>query len=172
MTFFRAKNIILYGEIHKLMPNEPLIISSFIHRLKAESREQILQSIAWKVGRETGADMTWLADQLLISESNETSGIGDGVAIPHLKSTPLKMPHIVIATLDQPVDFEALDGQPVDIVCAVFSPQMDGVIHLRRLSRMTRLLRESFLLGKLRNATSEDEMAALFATPNPQILAA
>ena len=151
------------------MHSEALHINSFIFRLKADSKEQVLQNIAWKIGRETEADMTWLADQLLLSEQREASGIDGGVAIPHLKSTPLKQPHVLIATLDTPMDFGSIDGQPVDIVCAVLSPQMDGVLHLRRLSRITRLLRESFVLEKLRNAASEKEMVELFRfTQAPQ----
>lgn len=145
------------------MPHEVLRPDSFIHHLKAESREQVLERLAWKIGRETRADMTWVAEQLLLCEQRETSGIGEGVAIPHLKSTPLEKPHIVLATLSQGIDFGALDNEPVDIVCAVLSPRLDGALHLRRLSRMTRLLRESFLLQKLRAAASESELEKLFS---------
>ena len=144
------------------MTNEPTRFNTFIHGLKADTREQVLQNIAWRVGRDTTADMTWLADQLLLSEQRESSGIGGGVAIAHLKSTPLSEPYIILAKLSQPLDFGAIDSEPVDLVCAVLSPQMDGVLHLRRLSRVTRLLRESFVLERLRSATSEEEMAALF----------
>lgn len=154
------------------MPNETLHIHSFIYDLKADSREQVLQSLAWRIGRETSADMTWIADQLLQREQREASGIDGGVAIPHLKSTPLSTPHIILAKLSTPIDFGAMDGQPVDIVCAVLSPQMDGVLHLRRLSRITRLLRESYVLERLRAATSEKEMADLFSHTQPEILAA
>ncbi len=150
------------------MPDEPIRFHSFIFGLKADSREQVLQSIAWRIGRDTNADMTWIADQLLQSEQREASGIGGGVAIPHLKSTPLAIPHLVLAKLAAPLDFGALDGEPVDLVCAVLSPQMDGVLHLRRLSRVTRLFRESFVLEKLRNAQSEAEMAELFNFTNRQ----
>ena len=154
------------------MNTEVLRINSFIHRMKAETREQVLSNIAWKVGRQTNADMTWIADQLILREQREASGIDGGVAIPHLKSTPLETPHIIIASLDTKIDFGAVDGEPVDLVCAVLSPRLDGVLHLRRLARMTRLFRESFLLEKLRTASSEKEMAALFALPGEQTLAA
>lgn len=150
------------------MPTEALHIDSFIYGLKADTKEQALQNIAWKIGRETEADMTWIADQLLLSEQREASGIDGGVAIPHLKSTPLKKPHVLVAKLDHPIDFGSIDGEPVDLICVVLSPQMDGVLHLRRLSRMTRLFRESFVLEKLRNAASEKEMAELFRFTAPQ----
>lgn len=151
---------------------EHLHFNSFIHNLKAESREQVLQNIAWQVGRQTSADMTWLADQLLQSERRQASGIDGGVAIPHLKSTPLKEPHLLVAKLERPIDFGAMDSEPVDLVCTVLSPQMDGVLHLRRLSRVTRMFRESFLLEKLRHATSESEMADLLNISGKTVLAA
>lgn len=141
------------------MTSETLHIDSFIYGLKAQTREQVLQAIAWKAGRVTSTDISWLADQLLMKEQREHSGIDGGVAIPHLKSTPLDKPHIVLARLATPVDFGAMDGEPVDLVCTVFSPKMDGVLHLRRLARVTRLFRESFVLERLRAATSEQEMA-------------
>jgi PTS system nitrogen regulatory IIA component len=149
------------------MSNEALHINSFIYNLNADTPAQVLKNIAWRVGRETDIDMTWLADQLLLSEAREGSGIDGGVAIPHLKSTPLKKPHILVAKLATPVDFGAIDNQLVDIVCLVLSPQMDGVLHLRRLSRITRLFRESFVLEKLRNVASEKEMAELFRFNQP-----
>ncbi len=154
------------------MQNEHIEFNEFIIGLRATDKNQILQNISWKIGRQTNADMTWIADQLLKSEENESSGIGDGIAIPHLKSTPLTKPFIVIARLDQPVEFNSLDGLPVDIVCAVLSPQMDGPLHLRRLSRVTRLLREPEIIEALRNAKSEDEMKSILRIEQQEILAA
>ncbi len=154
------------------MQNEHIEFNDFIIGLRATEKNQILQNISWKIGRQTNADMTWIADQLLKSEENESSGIGDGIAIPHLKSTPLTKPFIVIARLDQPVEFNSLDGLPVDIVCAVLSPQMDGPLHLRRLSRVTRLLREPEIIEALRNAKSEDEMKSILRIEQQEILAA
>ncbi|PZP56446.1 MAG: transcriptional regulator [Micavibrio aeruginosavorus] len=154
------------------MQNEHIEFNEFILGLRATDKNQILQNISWKIGRQTNADMTWIADQLLKSEENESSGIGDGIAIAHLKSTPLQKPFIVIAKLDQPVEFDSLDGLPVDIVCAVLSPQMDGPLHLRRLSRVTRLLREPEIIEALRSATSEDEMKSILRIEQQEILAA
>ena len=143
------------------MHNEHIEFNSFILGLRAADKKQILQNISWKIGRQTNADMTWIADQLLLLEDKESSGIGDGVAIPHLKSTPLKSPFILVARLDEKVEFNALDGLPVDLVCAVLSPQMDGPLHLRRLSRVTRLFREPLIVERLRLANSEEEMASI-----------
>lgn len=143
------------------MPNEHIEFNAFILGLHALNKTQILQNISWKIGRQTNADMTWIADQLMLSEQTESSGIGEGIAIPHLKSTPLIKPFILVARLDQPVEFDSVDGVPVDIVCAVLSPQMDGPLHLRRLSRVTRIFREPRIVEQLREAKTEEEMSAI-----------
>ena len=143
------------------MHNEHIEFNAFSLGLRATDKNQILQNISWKIGRQTAVDMTWLSEQLIISESNESSGIGDGVAIAHLKSTPLKKPFIMVARLDHPVEFDAIDGLPVDLICAVLSPQMDGPLHLRRLSRVTRIFREPIIVERLRQAVTEDEMASI-----------
>ena len=157
------------------MPNalEQFDFNAFIPNLHAIDKQQILQNISWKIGRHTSADMTWISEQLLLSEQNESSGIGDGIAIAHLKSTPLKSPFVLVAKLDKAIEFDAIDAQPVDIVCVVLSPQMDGPLHLQRLSRVTRLLRDTYVLEKLRAAKTEEEMAvALQVMPDHQNLAA
>lgn len=150
------------------MHNEHIEFNAFILGLRAFDKAQILQNISWKIGRQTNADMTWLSEQLLLAEASESSGIGEGVAIAHLKSTPLKKPFILVAKLDHPVEFDAVDGLPVDIICAVLSPQMDGPLHLRRLARVTRIFREPLIIERLRQATSEEEMASILKLDSNQ----
>lgn len=150
------------------MHNEHIEFNAFILGLRAFDKAQILQNISWKIGRQTNADMTWLSEQLLLAEASESSGIGEGVAIAHLKSTPLKKPFILVAKLDHPVEFDSIDGLPVDIICAVLSPQMDGPLHLRRLARVTRIFREPLIIERLRQATSEEEMASILKLDSNQ----
>ncbi len=152
--------------------NEPVVFNAFLCGLKASSPTQILQNIAWKIGRMAPLDMTWLADQLLLAEKAESSGIGNGVAIPHLKVASLPSPFILLARLDNTVDFQAIDNQPVDLICTVISPQIDGPLHLRRLSRVTRLFRDPVILEQLRGAENEDGLASVLTPENRQFLAA
>lgn len=154
------------------MMNEHIEFNAFILGLRATDKTQILKNICWKIGRQTHVDMTWLSNELLLSENSESSGIGDGIAIPHLKSTPLKKPFILVARLDTPMEFNAIDGLPVDLVCTVLSPQMDGPLHLRRLARVTRLFREPAIVAALREAGSEEEMAAILRNEDREFLAA
>ena len=154
------------------MPNTHIEFDAFLLGLRATDKKQILQNLSWKIGRLTDIDMTWLSDQLLNAEANETSAIGDGIAIPHLKSSPLKKPFILLARLDEPVDFDAVDGRNVDIVCIVCGAQMDGPAHLQRLARVTRLFRDSEIVDKIRAAKSEGEMAKILQISCDEKLAA
>ena len=148
------------------MQNEHVEFDAFLSSLRAVDKEQVLRNISWQVGRLTNADMTWIAAQLLANETRETSGIGDGVAIPHLKSTPLSRPFVIVTRLAAPVAFGAVDGQDVNLVCAILSPQMDGPLHLQRLSRVTRIFRDPSVLARLHAASGEAEMAAILRPEN------
>lgn len=151
---------------------EQIEFSDFLPGLRAIDKKQTIQNISWRIGRQTNADMTWIADQLLLSEEKQSSGIGEGVAILHLKSTPLKEPFILLARLDAPIAFDAVDGRDVDILCAVLSPQMDGNLHLQRLSRVTRILLDPAIQEQIRSAHTEEDMQAIFQAENPHFMAA
>lgn len=141
---------------------ESIEFDAFVFNMRAAEKTQILQNLSWMIGRKTEADMTWLSEQLLLSEEKQNSAIGDGVAIAQVKSSPLTQPYVILAKLDRPVDFGADDGQEVDLVCVLVSAQMDGPLHLQRLSRLTRMFRDKNLLETIRAAGSEREMADLF----------
>lgn len=152
--------------------SDDLVFDACITGINATSKKQVLQTIAWKIGRLTPIDMTWLADQLLAAESSESSGIGQGVALPHLKSTPLQQSFLMMVKLAQPVDFDSIDGQLVDIVGVVLSPPLAGTRHLQLLSRVTRLLREPAILDALRAADTTDQMAVILNPETKSFLAA
>lgn len=139
------------------------------HSISAINKKQVLQNIAWKIGRSLPEiDMTWLANQLLEAEDKETSGVGGGVAIPHLKSTPLQSPFIMMFKLQNPIEFNSPDTQPVDLVCIVLSPQQVGNAHLPLLAKVTRLMRDEDLCAKLRAAESTAQMETIL---NPEVRA-
>lgn len=152
--------------------HEHLYFDEFCPGIKAITKNQIIQNLAWKVGRLTPVDMTWLSEQLLLNEKKESSGIGNGVAIPHLKSTPLQKPFLMMAKLETPVDFASIDGAPVDLICVVLSPATASMNHLPLLSKVTRLLREQSILDALRKAETRDEMEIILNPQAPNILAA
>ena len=90
-----------------------------------------------------------------------STGLGAGVALPHGRVEGLTRVHGAFARLASPVDFEAVDGQPVDLVFMLLSPPDAGAEHLKALAAASRALRDRERVEKLRGARSRDAMLAL-----------
>lgn len=88
------------------------------------------------------------------------TGFGGGTAIPHCKVSGIDMPVAVFARLSKPVPYDAVDDEPVDLVCALISPAQDGASHLRALAEVSRLFRDEKFRAQLRGAA---DSAAMFA---------
>ena len=94
-----------------------------------------------------------------------STGVGNGIAIPHGKLPKLNKLFGLFARLDRPIDFEALDGQPVDLVFLLLAPEGAGADHLKALARVARLLREPDVVQKLRQSRDADALYAVLALP-------
>lgn len=110
------------------------------------------------------ADAKTIADQLAERERLGSTGFGGGVAIPHTKLPGLPAPVGLFVRLAQPIDFQAVDGLPVDLVFALLSPVDAGQDHLKALARVSRRLRDRAFVAKLHGAGSRDALYALFTT--------
>lgn len=141
-------------------------------RLKIISHKQALLACAKEAEKHLGISAKRLFNHLLEKEHAASSGIGDNVAIPHIQMRSVRRPFSVLITLDHPVDFNAVDSQPVDLVGFVLSPESDGPYHLRRLSRISRLLKCSELREKLHEAPDDLTIHALLMNPDGWLLAA
>ncbi len=130
-----------------------------IPALKANSKKQILQMVSEKAAEITGLPEREIFDTLLQRERLGSTGVGNGIAIPHGKLPGIKKITGVFARLDTPVDFEALDDQPVDLVFLLLAPEGAGADHLKALSRIARLLRNHETVSKIRGT---DDAAAIF----------
>lgn len=122
--------------------------------LKANSKKQLLQELASKAAEITGLPEREIFDVILQRERLGSTGVGNGIAIPHGKLTTLSRIVGVFARLDHPIDFEALDDQPVDLVFLLLAPEGAGADHLKALSRIARVLRDSDTVAKLRASDS------------------
>lgn len=131
--------------------------------LKANSKKQLLQELAEKAAEVTGLSEREIFDVILQRERLGSTGVGNGIAIPHGKLPRLDRIVGVFARLCQPVDFEALDDQPVDIVFLLLAPEGAGADHLKALSRIARVLRDQAVVDKLRASTSSSAIYALLA---------
>lgn len=132
-----------------------------ISGLTVNSPKEAFRHIAFNIGARTGVEPSKLYDALCILEKQDKSGVGDGVAIPHGKLPFLVNPVIAVARLARPVDFEAVDRVPVDLVFVVLSPEEDGPLHLKRLATVSRLARDKAFCERLRGTTSEDGVRAV-----------
>lgn len=133
--------------------------------LKAGSKKQVLQEIAQRANDAYGLDARVVVEGLLAREKLGSTAMGGGVAVPHARLAGLSSIVGLFARLEQPVDFEAADGQGVDLVFALLAPEESGADHLRALARVSRLLRDAETRAKLRKTTEAPALYALITEP-------
>jgi len=135
---------------------------SVVPSLRARTKKQVLQDLSAQAARHLPAlDEREVFETLLQRERLGSTGIGDGVAIPHGKLPGLDRLFGLIARLERPVDFEALDGQPVDIAFLLLAPEGAGADHLKALAQVARILREPGILERIRAARDASALYAL-----------
>ena len=129
--------------------------------VSAANKKLLFQTIASAAARVAEQDAQPRADGLTEREKLGSPGFGGGLAIPPGKVPGLKQIVGVFVRLAQPVDFQAVDDMPVDLVFAMFSPADAGSAHLKALARVSRRLRDKGFVTKLRGAGSPDAIWAL-----------
>jgi PTS system nitrogen regulatory IIA component len=133
--------------------------------VRARNRDQLLQAIATCARSVYGLDADDVSAGLRSRERFGSTAMGRGVAIPHIRLPQLDSALGLLARADRPVDFAAPDGQGVDIIFAIFSPQEQSGVHLLTLARVARLLRETDLCAKLRATAEAQSLYALVTEP-------
>ena len=134
--------------------------------LRANSKKQLLQLLSEKAAELTGLPEREVFDTILQRERLGSTGVGNGIAIPHGKLAGVKKITGVFARLDHAVDFEALDDQPVDLVFLLLAPEGAGADHLKALSRIARVLRDSDTVAKI-SATADASAIHSFLSETP-----
>lgn len=147
--------------------NELIAPQAVLASLKVSNKKQALQELAAKAATLTGRPEREIFDVLLQREKLGSTALGAGIAIPHGKLAKLDKIYGVFARLDRPIDFEALDGQPVDLVFVLLAPESAGADHLKALSRIARLLRDQQLANQLRDARDAEAIHAVLAKQQP-----
>lgn len=138
---------------------------SIIANAKSNSKKQLFQEISEIAAAQTGKNSRVLFDLLLQRERLGSTGIGNGVAIPHGKLAGLQGITGVFARLARPVPFEAMDDEPVDLVFAIFAPEGSGADHLKALSRIARVFRNQTVLSQIRKTSDADAIYSLLQSP-------
>lgn len=130
-------------------------------RLSATNKKKALAVIAEIAARNFALDAGEVLEALTEREAAGSTGVGHGVAVPHARLEGLSRMRGVFVRLEQPVEFESVDDQPVDLLFALFAPKNAGAEHLRALARVSRSLRQGELREQLRKARSADAVHAL-----------
>src|SRR5438132_13108956 len=140
-------------------------VSAIMPALKANSKKQLLQLLSERAAAISGIPEREVFDTILQRERLGSTGVGNGIAIPHGKLAGVKRIAGVFARLEIPVDFEALDDQPVDLVFLLLAPEGAGADHLKALSRIARLLRDQDVAKKLRASRDAQAIYSVLALP-------
>jgi PTS system nitrogen regulatory IIA component len=145
--------------------NELLRPEAVIANLKANSKKQALQELAERASEICGETERDIFDTLLQRERLGSTGVGNGIAIPHGKIVDLDGLHGLFARLDKPIEFDSLDDQPVDLIFVLLAPEGAGADHLKALARVARLLRDSDVASKLRATTDAAAIYSILTHP-------
>ncbi|MFN8949291.1 MAG: PTS sugar transporter subunit IIA, partial [Alphaproteobacteria bacterium] len=133
--------------------------------LKASGKRRLLVDLATIVASRVGFDGGVVFEALWEREKLASTGVGRGVAIPHGRMQRLPRIAGLFVKLQTPVDFEAPDDVPVDLVFLLLTPAEAGADHLKALARISRLLRHAGTCERLRAATSADALYSLLTEP-------
>ena len=139
--------------------------SSVLSPLHVQNKKQLLMELANTLARAAGVESRPVFDAFLQREKLGSTGIGQGIAIPHGRVAGLARVHGVFARLSHPLAFDSADGAPVDLVFALASPPQSSADHLTALARVSRLLRDAATLAKLRGTENPDGLYAILTQP-------
>jgi PTS system nitrogen regulatory IIA component len=134
--------------------------------VKATTKKQVLQEMAHKAALLIQLPERRIFETLTEREKLGSTGMGQGIAIPHGRVAGVEKMTGLFAQLDHPVDFDSMDDQPVDLVFLLLAPEGAGADHLKALARVSRLLRNQTICEKLRAAPQAATLYALLTEPS------
>ncbi len=143
--------------------NELIGPNAVVANLRVTSKKQALQELAKRAAELTGQPERAIFEVLVERERLGTTGVGNGIAIPHGKLADLDRLYGLFARIETPIDFDAIDDQPVDLIFVLLAPETAGADHLKALARVSRLLRDRATCDKLRGTDSAEAIHALLS---------
>jgi PTS system nitrogen regulatory IIA component len=147
-------------ELADILSEESVLVCTDI-----TSKHDVLEKLSEKVAELTGHPASEIFEALNDRESLGSTGLGNGIAIPHGKFAPLKGVVAVFMKLNRPVDFDSVDDQPVDLVMMLLAPMGAGADHLKALARVARILRTDSIADTLRHTTDPARLYAILTQP-------
>jgi len=133
--------------------------------LRTNDKPMLLSDLSQRAARVLAFDPQALLDPLQCREALGSTGVGAGVAIPHARISRLRRFFGLFARLDKPIDFESIDGQPVDLVFLLLAPELANTDQLAALACVARALRNPDTAAKLRAARNTTEICELLDLP-------
>ncbi|HWA90582.1 MAG TPA: PTS IIA-like nitrogen regulatory protein PtsN [Rhizomicrobium sp.] len=133
--------------------------------LKVQSKKHLLQELASRTAQRTGIAERRIFEILTERERLGSTGVGQGIAIPHGRMSDITNIVGAFARLESAIDYDAVDKQPVDLVFMLLAPDAAGADHLKALARVSRLLRNQQTCEKLRAATKPEALYAILTEP-------
>jgi PTS system nitrogen regulatory IIA component len=129
------------------------------------NKTELLEKLSEKAAELTGQDREAILAALTARESLGSTGIGNGIAIPHGKLPGLPAVMGIFMRLDEPIEFDAIDDQKVDLIVMLLAPVGAGADHLKALARVARLLRTESLVEALRRTSDPRKLRELLIEP-------
>jgi PTS system nitrogen regulatory IIA component len=133
--------------------------------LKVQGKKQLLQELSARAAALVRVPERRIYETLTERERLGTTGVGQGIAIPHGRLANLEKIVGLFVRLDTPIEYDAVDKQPVDLIFMLLAPEGAGADHLKALARVSRLLRNQAACEKLRAAKSAEALYAILSEP-------
>lgn len=142
-----------------------LVPGSVFVAVKAHGKKQLFSELAQRAAKVVHLPEKRIYEIVMGREKLGTTGVGQGIAIPHGRDDDIEKIVGLFVRMDAPVEYEAVDNQPVDLVFLLLAPESAGADHLKALARISRLLRNQMVCSKLRAASSAEELYAILTAP-------
>ena len=126
--------------------------------VRTSDKGRLLHQLSTRAAAEVGLDAVEVSTQIAKREGLGSTGVGNGVALPHARLKGLKSPFGILAQLRHGIDFEAIDDQPVDVVFLLLLPGAPDEAHLNALACVARALRDPAALERIRDATQREDI--------------
>jgi fructose-specific phosphotransferase system IIA component len=139
--------------------NEETVFSNLNAKDKAEILNRMISSLENKVSSD---ELDEIREAVFERERIMSTGVGKGLAIPHGKASGIDQTYAAFAILDEPVDYEAIDEEPVNMVFLLVGPQASNNLHIKMLSRISRLMNNSEFRERLRDCSTSEEIIEAF----------
>lgn len=138
-----------------------------VHGLRASDKTALLEDLARRAGRSLDLDADTILAALVRREGLGSTGVGDGLALPHARLETVRKPFGLLARLREPLDFDAVDERPVDLVFLLLLPTAEGGNNLNALACVARKLRDPDTAAALRGARDAAGVYALVSVRSP-----